>query len=431
MIDALPSTSSLFPTSTNTAFYKLEGLITNIVKSASCTQNQILSAIIHYQTRSSGKDTNIPPNAGNSTQILGQTQVDMTVDEKYRLLIDFFAKRFGSCPRDIINAIRSPKTPYDRVSKVLSTLNRVNLETTLSGVYGGWTPNFESHTLFVILPDGSSNDTGDISVGSTFRLDFKSEFIARQVMASMSKWQDQDSLALYSQVRNMGAPAAAFLGWLFEPLSMQNLSRHGGDLYVMLSPSTQSTTFRTQEPPTKATLRLPRFPMARQSFDKILFDTYVLSLSPINPLFDAYLAEKVGRRVIFWILQLTVQRTAHRGSERGYNNIANLKTSVCTKLKITDTDVTVRYVLVKPLPLGAAATDNDVAAYDDSVAASDDSVSASDDNVATPAVLDVGEWKFPEGFQDHRGRVYCSYVDVFLSPVFSQLNHAASDSSYL
>lgn len=208
----VPSTSSLF--TTDAAFD--EAFITDIIQSSHYTRDQKISAIIQYQTRLelwSGEDsTPLPPDTGNTTQILEQTQVDMPVEEKYRLLVDFFAERFGYAPRDVINAIEIPAAPYARVSDALSELDRSSLQKMISGLGSGWTPNFESHHLFVILPEGESAAVDGITVETKFQLSFKSTFIARKVGTFVAHWAIQDGLALYNEVRNMGAPARALFG---------------------------------------------------------------------------------------------------------------------------------------------------------------------------------------------------------------------------
>ena len=290
------------------------------------------------------------------------------------MLVDFFIERLGFAPRDVISAIKAPEASYQQIFAASRKLNYNTLKDTITGFGDEWIPDFELHVLFEIRPVGESDG---ITVQTKFQLAFKSHFIAQEVGASMARWAREEGLALYNQVRTMGKSARVLLGWLFEPLSMQQLSESGSDLYLMQRTNSKSYNFQTQDPPKKSTEQLPHFPMVRQSFNPIVRDKYVLSLAPNTPLFDAYLAQQVGDKVILWILQLTVQHTAHGGSANGYKKIKELKSDL---ERTPGTTVTVKYVLVKP---------NDG---------------------------DAGQWTFPAGFRDLQGPVYCSFLDFNPSP---------------
>ena len=176
----------------------------------------------------------------------------MSVEEKFRLLVDFFVERFGFAPRDVISAIKAPEASYNQISAALRKFNYDTLKDTITELSDEWAPDFESHVLFEILPGGGSDTITGITVRTKFQLAFKSDFIARQVGASIAQWAREDVLALYNQVRNMENPARALVGWLFGPLSMQHLSESGSDLYLMKNTESYIKV-PTQDPPEKVT----------------------------------------------------------------------------------------------------------------------------------------------------------------------------------
>lgn len=180
----------------------------------------------------------------------------MTVKQKYGLLVGFLTERFGFAPREILNAIENPRTPYGLLSDALLQLDGDSLWVMIVGGRDGKVQKSEPHKLFTILPDRESPiGASGIAVRPNFEQAFKTDFVARKVVESMTRWAHKDSLALYKQVSNMGAPASALLGWLYVPLSMQRLSEFGSDLHVMeeTQSTQQSITFTTLERPEKAT----------------------------------------------------------------------------------------------------------------------------------------------------------------------------------
>jgi len=86
---------------------------------------------------------------------------------------------------------------------------------------------------------------------------------------------------------------------------------------------------------------------------KHLSDYFWVTMSPNNPLFDAYVIEIIDSAAVVWILQMTLS-VDHGGSSDGYSIIRSIKEKVREAMGNTHRrkNVKVNHVLVSPEPGG-------------------------------------------------------------------------------
>ncbi|KAK1230015.1 hypothetical protein PQX77_006898 [Marasmius sp. AFHP31] len=179
---------------------------------------------------------------------------------------------------------------------------------------------------------------------------------------------------------------------LFEAFAPRLFEDHKASISLYTMSQKQCTaddhpTFITSSPPTRANRP---FPVPVHHHTKLSFrpgtlhnvkkelDRFIFSKVTTTPLFDGVLLSRRGEKFELWVLQITSSYNPHKGSSEGYALLQGIIDDIIENYP--GSSVKLSYVLVKP-DMG----------HDE---------------------VEVGEWKMPKKWLEHKGDVFCAYLPV-------------------
>jgi len=331
--------------------------------------------------------------------------VSLTPSDALDYLLEAATDRFGHSARDVFDAVFNYKSITRRHERAFK-IDYAELLAAVTALATNTTSNSEiSNRILALSPDDE-----EPFVSVNWKVDFKSDWVARSVIKQLDNAQD---LAVCQQldILNHIPQAKSMAGWFLAPAVHRAITETKGDFWP-LSPMSfhrmDSPQFSISQDALSRISNDLRFPKAKRevvqfhSIDDLSTDlkdnAYYIPLDSTFPLFDAFaidldLSEKSA---ILWILQITTSRS-HGGSSIGYQKIREIIAILKDKLRgdspamkkrkvagqITSESVEVHYLLVVP----------------------------KSDSENT-------KWQFPKGWSknctrhDHRGDVHCLQVPV-------------------
>jgi hypothetical protein len=298
------------------------------------------------------------------------------------------ALKVGPCPRDIMKYIWSPESKMDELKNAVGNTNPSVITNLLRE--HGILPHGESHK--VILVTRRPVETTALYKNDRYVVTLKSGFIYGEMLDSVDRLHEAEREEWYSLCKGMGRLGASLAGFLFEGFAIHHTSgkfpttNNHTPFHHFLRMAKDETTKSKSQPirfvyqtkdnlsritvvtsgdkiilrirppcdlPDAARGDLSEAPWRhreRLTYDKIedimLNDsTYYCPHRHNNPLFDAFFFSVEDRRVVLWVLQMTIARK-HDGTPSGFNFVGSLRELASRVWK--EHLIEIKYVLVIP-----------------------------------------------------------------------------------
>jgi len=293
----------------------------------------------------------------------GQSQVPTEiVGNALNILVQNATEEFGFIPRAVYSGILQARDTMDQHANAVKQLTYTGLQDIVSSFSVNRGLDSEiSHRVVTVFPQPST----DLLSSDRWEIDFKSVRIARKVMDSMEKHENERLRELYSFFH--GFPESSNLaGWFFEvmvhrlfsggwepgpvpqPIHMDSKVASSPPIFSTDPPSSTNTT--SLLPPSAYTRTVKRvdfdLPLLSVTLEK---DKYYIPAASNHPLFDSFIINANGHIVVISIFQMTITKL-HKGSAKGYPLIRGIMRRVRELFEGSglEPEITVEYFLVCP-----------------------------------------------------------------------------------